>query len=164
MSVTTDPTTVGSEVKAERQEWMRVLASADSVAVEDAWEQWQPKPHTQNIRGPEVGLVMIRARTDSAGPRFNLGEATVTRATVRLHGEPMSEDTVGTAYVLGTDLAHSQAAAQFDALLADPVHHDRVIAEVIEPLQEAQTERDQVRRARERSTQVDFFTVAREHE
>lgn len=164
MSVTTGPVGMDDGVRADRQEWMRTLASADPADVDQAWAHWEPKPHTQNIRGPEVGLVMIRARTDSAGPRFNLGEATVTRATVRLYGGPMSADTVGTAYILGTDTAHSQAAAQFDALLADPAHHDRVIAEVIEPLRASLAEQDRGRRAQERSTQVDFFTVAREHE
>ena len=76
----------------------------------------------------------------------------------------MSTDAVGTSYILGTATAHSQAAAQFDALLADPAHHHRVVAEVIEPLRATLAERDSRRRASERSTQVDFFTVAREHE
>ena len=73
----------------------------------------------QAIRGPEAGLVMVRARIDGGGARFNLGEATVTRATVRLHGEPLAATAVGTSYVLGTDLGHARLAAVFDGLLSD---------------------------------------------
>jgi alpha-D-ribose 1-methylphosphonate 5-triphosphate synthase subunit PhnG len=107
---------------------------------------------------------MVRARTDGGGARFNLGEATVARATVRLHGEPLAAATVGTSYVLGTDLQHARLAAIFDGLLSDAGQRGRVLAEVVAPLEREQAERDGLRRAEARSTLVDFFTVAREHE
>jgi alpha-D-ribose 1-methylphosphonate 5-triphosphate synthase subunit PhnG len=143
---------------------MRTLATAGPDTLEMAWECWEPKPAVQAIRGPEAGLVMVRGRIGGTGARFNLGEATVTRATVRLHGELLATDTVGTSYVLGTDLEHARLAAIFDALLADPELRERVLAEVITPLEQAQAERDRLRHAEARSTLVDFFTVAREHE
>jgi len=149
---------------AARQRWMRALAMADPVALDVAWQGWTPKPDVQPIRGPEAGLVMVRARTDGGGARFNLGEATVVRATVRLHGPPLAADSVGTSYVLGTDLEHARLAAIFDGLLADAGQRERVLAEVITPLEQAQAERDRLRRAEARSTLVDFFTVSREHE
>lgn len=147
-----------------RQGWMRTLAMAGRDALEAAWTEWTPQPAVELIRGPEAGLVMVRGRIDAGGARFNLGEATVTRATVRLHGEPLSGDVVGSAYVLGTDLEHARLAAIFDGLLADAGQHERVMAEVVAPLELVQSERDADRRADARSTQVDFFTVAREHE
>jgi alpha-D-ribose 1-methylphosphonate 5-triphosphate synthase subunit PhnG len=150
--------------EAVRQRWMRTLATAGPDTLEMAWECWEPKPAVQAIRGPEAGLVMVRGRIGGTGARFNLGEATVTRATVRLHGELLATDTVGTSYVLGTDLEHARLAAIFDALLADPELRERVLAEVITPLEQAQAERDRLRHAEARSTLVDFFTVAREHE
>ena len=143
---------------------MRALAMADPAALDVAWQGWTPKPDVQPIRGPEAGLVMVRARTDGGGARFNLGEATVVRATVRLHGPALAADSVGTSYVLGTDLEHARLAAIFDGLLADAGQRERVLAEVITPLEQAQAERDRLRRAEARSTLVDFFTVSREHE
>jgi len=152
------------EQAAARQRWMRTLATAHPAALENAWQGWAPKPAVQAVRGPEAGLVMVRARIDGGGARFNLGEATVTRATVRLHGEPLTADTVGAAYVLGTDLDHARLAAVFDGLLADAGLRQRVLAEVIAPLERTQAERDEARQAEARSTLVDFFSVAREHE
>jgi alpha-D-ribose 1-methylphosphonate 5-triphosphate synthase subunit PhnG len=158
------PTKAPGDDVAARQRWMRTLATADPNALDAAWQGWEPKPAVQPIRGPEAGLVMVRARSDGGGPRFNLGEATVTRATVRLHGEPLDADAVGTCYVLGTNLEHARLAAIFDGLLTDAGQRERVLAEVIAPLEQAQAERDRIRGAEARSTLVDFFSVAREHE
>lgn len=164
MTSQTLPTeTPGADIAA-RQRWMRTLALADQDALDAAWRGWEPKPAVQAIRGPEAGLVMVRARTDGGGARFNLGEATVSRATVRLHGEPLAAPAVGTSYVLGTDLEHARLAAIFDGLLSDAGQRERVLAEVLAPLERAQAERDGIRHAEARSTLVDFFTVAREHE
>lgn len=164
MTSQTLPTKASEGDIATRQRWMRTLAMADPDALAAAWQGWEPKPAIQPIRGPEAGLVMVRARMDGGGARFNLGEATVTRATMRLHGEPLAADAVGTSYVLGTDLEHARLAAIFDGLLTDAGQRERVLAEVIEPLERAQAERDGVRLAEARSTIVDFFTVSREHE
>lgn len=149
---------------ARRQRWMRTLAAADPGALAAAWQDWQPKPEVRAIRGPEAGLVMVRGRVGGDGERFNVGEATVARATVALHGGPLAADAVGTCYLLGTDLEHAWVAAVFDGLLADAGLRGRVLAEVIAPLELAQAERDRMRQAEAASTVVDFFSVAREHE
>jgi alpha-D-ribose 1-methylphosphonate 5-triphosphate synthase subunit PhnG len=148
----------------QRRRWMHALALAATDDLAAAWESWTPKPEVEAIRGPEAGLVMVRSRVDAGGKKFNLGEATVVRATVRLHGEPLDADVLGTSYVLGTDLEHARLAAVFDGLLADAALRERVLAEVIAPLELAQAERDAARRADARATLVDFFTVSREHE
>lgn len=164
MTSQTLPTELPGGDVAARRRWMRTLAMADPDALAAAWEGWAPKPAIQAIRGPEAGLVMVRARIDGGGARFNVGEATVTRATVRLHGEPLAADAVGTSYVLGTDLEHARLAAVFDGLLSDAGQRERVLAAVITPLEQAQASRDGLRLAEARSTTVDFFTVSREHE
>jgi alpha-D-ribose 1-methylphosphonate 5-triphosphate synthase subunit PhnG len=147
---------------------MRTLARASHDELDAAWRGWEPKPAVQAIRGPEAGLVMVRARIDGGGARFNLGEATVTRATVRLRGEAQATvtgtGTVGTSYLLGTDLERAWLAAVFDGLLGDAGYRERVLTEVIEPLARGQAERDRARDAEARSTLVDFFSIAREHE
>jgi alpha-D-ribose 1-methylphosphonate 5-triphosphate synthase subunit PhnG len=158
------PTETPDEEVAVRQRWMRTLAMASPAALDAAWREWIPKPAVQAVRGPEAGLVMVRARIDGGGARFNLGEATVTRAAVRLHGEPLAADAVGTSYLLGIDLEHARLAAIFDGLLTDPGQRDRVLTEVIAPLEQTQAEHDDLRHAEARSTLVDFFSVAREHE
>lgn len=146
-----------------RRTWMRTLALAPTEALQAAWERWEPKPAVHAVRGPEVGLVMVRGRVGSRGDRFNLGEATVARATVRLHGGTAAGDVLGSSYVLGTDLEHARLAAVFDGLLADDAVRDRVLAEVVAPLDDVRSRRDAVRGQEARSTQVDFFTVSREH-
>lgn len=148
----------------DRQRWMRILALAETEVLDAAWRHWEPKPEVQPVRGPESGLVMVRGRADATGAKFNLGEATVARATVRLHGAPLAADVVGSSYILGTDLDHALLAAIFDGLLLDDALSDRVVAEVVRPLAQALGEADAADHAEARSTVVDFFTVAREHE
>ena len=41
-------------------------------------------PAHESLREPENGLVMVRGRIGGDGAPFNLGEATVSRAAVRL--------------------------------------------------------------------------------
>nr|WP_269812739.1 phosphonate C-P lyase system protein PhnG [Aurantimonas marina] len=61
------------------------------------------------LRAPEAGLVMRRGRIGGGAP-FNLGEACVARASVRL-----ASGEVGHAMVLGRDTDHARLAAFFDA-------------------------------------------------
>ena len=63
---------------------MALLAGAEAERVAAAWSAFPDKPEFRILRGPETGLVMVRGRTGGGGDAFNLGEATVTRATVRL--------------------------------------------------------------------------------
>ena len=63
------------------------------------------------MRGPETGLVTLRGRIGGGGAPFNFGEATVTRATVRLPG-----GAIGHAYALGRDKAKARLCAIADAL------------------------------------------------
>lgn len=146
-----------------RQGWMRVLALATPQQLADAWASWEPKPEIDAVRGPEAGLVMVRARAGAGGDKFNLGEATVVRATLRLHGAPLTAERVGSSYVLGTNREHAWHAAVFDGLLADETQRDRVLTDVIGPLRSRQLREAEARQAEARSTKVDFFTVAREH-
>ena len=55
-------------------------------------------PAHEDLREPENGLVMLRGRIGGDGAPFNLGEATVSRAAVRL-----ATGEVGFGYVLGRD-------------------------------------------------------------
>ncbi|MFE3279969.1 phosphonate C-P lyase system protein PhnG [Nocardia sp. NPDC059239] len=146
----------------DRRRAARVLAGSCAAELAALWDQWPTRPSVKFVRGPEAGLVMVQGRVGGNGDRFNLGEATVSRATVAVRPEGAPE-AVGTSYVLGSHPEHAGLAAIFDALLLTG-ERDRVLDTVIEPLRRAQAEREAVRRSQARSTAVDFFTVAREHE
>lgn len=147
----------------ERRRAARVLAGALHTDLAELWAAWDERPEVAYLRGPEAGLVMVQGRIGGTGDRFNLGEATVTRATVVLRGAGVDEVS-GTSYILGSHPEHAGLAAVFDALLSAPAQRERVLADVIEPLERRRTECDAAAQADARSTVVDFFTVAREHE
>ena len=84
------------------------------------------------MRGPETGLVMLRGRIGGGGAPFNFGEATVTRATVRLPG-----GAIGHSYALGRDKEKARLAAIADALWQDPAERADVEAKVLAPLRAA---------------------------
>lgn len=137
-----------------RQEAMGVLSHATSGRLGELWGAWADKPGFHRVRGPETGLVMVRARAGGGGNPFNLGEATVTRATVRLEtGE------VGHAYCLGRDGNKAVQAALFDALWQrDPTP---VETQVLAPLRAEAAGADKHRRDETAATRVDFFTMVR---
>lgn len=145
----------------ERQRTARILAGATQARLAELWRTWPDRPEVEYLRGPEAGLVMVQGRTGGTGDRFNLGEATVTRATVAVRSA--SDEALGTAYILGSHPEHAALAAVFDGML-DSAARDRVLTEVIEPLESEQREQDQQARRDARSTVVDFFTVAREND
>ena len=137
-----------------RKAVLDTLAAAPAKALAELWDRWAEKPGHARVRGPEVGLVMIRGRAGGGGAPFNLGEATVSRASVRIvTGE------VGHGYSLGRDMAKAEVIAIIDALWQrDPA---RVEAEIIEPLQALAAAADQKRRDESAATKVDFFTMVR---
>jgi len=106
------------------------------------------------LRGPESGLVMLRGRTGDGGAPFNLGEATVTRCTVRT-----GTGHIGHAYVMGRDGRQAELAAVVDGLLQDPSVCETVLSAVIEPLAEAQAQRRKSVTAKAAATRVQFFSM-----
>lgn len=146
-----------TEISAEqraRKRALDVLASAPSKALAERWDAFGDKPDHQRLRGPETGLVMVRGRAGGGGAPFNLGEATVSRASVRIvTGE------VGHGYCLGRDLDKAEAIAVIDALRQRDA--TRIDAEIIAPLEALGTERDELRADEAAATRVDFFTMVR---
>lgn len=130
------------------------LAKADPSALADLWARLGITPSYRLVRGPETGLVMIRGRAGGGGAPFNLGEASVTRATIRLEtGE------VGHAYALGRDGEKAVRSALLDALWQrEP---DRIEAEVLLPLRRQAAEAATRLREETAATRVNFFTMVR---
>ena len=137
-----------------RQDALGVLAHADSGILNAAWATWQNRPEVQTIRGPETGLIMIRGRIGGGGAPFNMGEATVSRASVRIDsGE------VGHGYCLGRDTEKARLIAVIDALFQrEP---DNIEFAILRPLRDAAHAAEQKKREETAATKVEFFTMVR---
>ncbi|MBV9655067.1 MAG: phosphonate C-P lyase system protein PhnG [Acetobacteraceae bacterium] len=134
---------------------MAVCAEATRPELEAALRCVNYPGTVTDLRRPETGLVMTRGRIGGDGAPFNLGEATVTRATVRL-----ADDATGFAYLLGRDLERARAAATLDALwqLAD---WREAVERALVPVGE-RLEAERALSARQTAaTRVDFFTLVR---
>lgn len=154
MTERTTPSDPTSDIAA-RQRWMAVLARASAAEIAARLDQAPALPPHVRLRGPETGLVMVRGRQGGDGAPFNLGEMTVTRCTVRLHGGPP-----GHATVAGRDLRQAELAAALDAALQDPAARPALLATVIEPLAAAQAARAATDQRKAAATRVQFFTMA----
>ncbi len=130
---------------------MAVLARAAADALRPHCARLPP--HTR-LRGPEIGLVMLRGRMGGDGAPFNLTEATATRCTVDMAGR------MGHATVLGRDMEQAELAAMLDAALQDPALRPALLAAVIAPLAAEQAARRARDARRAEATRVQFFTMA----
>lgn len=141
---------------AARQRWMAVLARASVARLEAGLGAVASVPPYDLLRRPETGMVMVRGRTAGTGPRFNLGEMTVTRCVVRL-----ADGTMGHGYVAGRDRRRAELAALFDALLQRPETHAHVVEAVIEPAAADRAAAERTGREKAAATKVRFFTMVR---
>lgn len=153
----TDPKAEGAAKATQslRQRWLRVLAGAQDEELEQQASR-HVLPAFEWLRPPEVGMVMLRARAGGTGLAFNLGEATVTRCTLR------AGDTVGTGHVLGRDPRRAELVARLDAALQDPERHGVLMRTVVEPLEAAKRARRDARSQAAAQTKVEFMTLVRE--
>ena len=124
--------------------------------MEETWEQLEPKPTFARLRQPETGLVMVRGRIGGGGSPFNLGEATVSRATIQL-----TEGTVGHGYRLGTDKVAAEWSAVFAALWQLPAMQDVVERALLLPAEAQRAEEAAQLACETAATRVDFFTMVR---
>ena len=139
-----------------RKTRMSVLADADSSELKRLWDALGVDPVCTFVRGPETGLVALRGRIGGGGSPFNFGEATATRATVRLEN-----GAIGHSVMLGRDRKKVRLAAIIDALAQDPEFAGRIDAELIGPLQAGIKADDERRKAETAATRVNFFTMVR---
>lgn len=136
----------------DRKTWMAVLAKAPPARLAHLMPNL---PAHTILRQPEIGAVMVRGRVGATGAAFNLGEMTVTRASVRL-----ATGEVGHAWVQGRDKGHALRAAAVDALMQGDLAADLAVR-VLQPLASDAQARRAVRTAKAAGTKVDFFTMVR---
>ena len=113
-------------------------------------------PVHEDLRQPENGLVMVRGRVGGDGAPFNLGEATVSRAAVRL-----STGEVGFGYTLGRDREKAKLIALCDAMVQSDEFADVIETQVVAPLRTAMLEKRNRKVAEAAATRVDFYTLVR---
>ena len=145
----------GSEA-AERKRVLDLLARAPLDDLARVWAMLADQPAVTMLRGPETGLVMVRGRIGGGGSPFNLGEATVSRATVRL-----DNGRVGHGHALGANLKRARLAAVFDALWQDEAHRELVETQLLLPIAARIAEEKRKKSEEVAATRVDFFTMVR---
>jgi alpha-D-ribose 1-methylphosphonate 5-triphosphate synthase subunit PhnG len=139
-----------------RQEIMAVLASSSAEEIDRHVRAIEPIPAHEEVRAAASGLVMLRGRIGGDGAPFNFGEATVTRAAVRL-----TTQEVGYGYVLGRDRAKARLVALCDALIQHDGYRDRVECNVVAPIRERLCAERRLKAEQVAATKVDFFTLVR---
>ncbi len=135
---------------ARRKAAMAVLAHAAAAEIRACLEG-VALPAYEKLREAESGLVMVRGRVGGDGAPFNLGEATVSRAAVRL----------ATGEVGFRDSEKALMIALCDALVQSSELAEVVEDRVIAPLRAALTADRQQKAARTVATKVDFYTMVR---
>lgn len=146
--------TDGNDV-LRRKAAMAVLAQAPVAEIAARLAALALPPH-EDMREAENGLVMVRGRIGGDGAPFNLGEATVSRAAVRL-----ASGEVGFGYTLGRDRQRARMIALCDALVQSPQFAEAVEAAVIAPLRAAISAARRQKAAQAAATKVDFYTMVR---
>lgn len=129
---------------------MAVLARATRGQLAALWEGHGAGRLPLVLLGPETGLVRLTTQAGQSGPRFQFGEATVSRCLVELDGAR------GYAAHLGSDLDKARLAACLD-LIAQAGDADVHLA--IAALAQEQTDRDATRHKTAQATKVRFYTT-----
>ncbi|MEX3022432.1 phosphonate C-P lyase system protein PhnG [Kluyvera sp. STS39-E] len=141
---------------ALRQHWISVLSHSDPASLAAKMVALNIDAEYDVIRPAETGLVQIQGRMGGTGERFFAGDATLTRAAVRLRC-----GTLGYSWVLGRDKPHAERCALLDALLQQPAHYQTLLETLITPLEADRTTRLAARQAEINTSRVDFFTLVR---
>ena len=146
---------VRNSKEAQRKAAMTVLAHSGAVEIAGRLADITVPAH-ENLREPENGLVMVRGRIGGDGAPFNLGEATVSRAAVRL-----ATGEVGFGYTLGRDSEKAQMIALCDAMVQSAELSGEVEAKVIAPLRAGMIAERNRKAEETAATRVDFYTMVR---
>ena len=139
-----------------RRAAMALLAQAHTPEIEQGLAAVAAPLRYVELRPVATGLVMVRGRVGGDGAAFNLGEATVTRAAVR-----METGEVGFSYLLGRDHDKARLAAVCDALWQSERCRDAIERHVLAPIRGRLARERTDKREQAAATRVDFFTLVR---
>lgn len=139
-----------------RRAAMRALVEAEEGELGRLVGELGALPEHDDLRPPETGLVMVRGRIGGDGAPFNFGEATVSRAAVRL-----ASGELGFGYVLGRNPGKARLVALCDALWQCRRYRSAVEDGILAPLRARIEARRQLADRHTAATRVDFFTLVR---
>ena len=139
----------------KRKSWMSVLATSDKNNILSFWEKTKIKVNYQWLRAPEIGSIMAQGRMGVTGNRFNIGEVTITRCSLKLDC-----GTIGHSYVQGRSKKKAEISALCDALMQTKLA-EKINKKIIKPLEKIKIDKKNKILSKAEATKVDFFTLVR---
>jgi alpha-D-ribose 1-methylphosphonate 5-triphosphate synthase subunit PhnG len=141
---------------ASRAALMRVCALASEAELVDGLAALGALGDVETLRAAETGLVMLRGRMGGVGDPFNVGEAPVTRASVRL-----ATGEIGHGYVLGRLPNKARLAALVDAAGQRGEFRERLEHSLVASVMARVAASEAQALAEREATRVNFFTLVR---
>ena len=107
------------------------------------------------LRTPEIGSIMAQGRMGVTGDKFNIGEVTITRCSLKLNC-----GTIGHSYVQGRSKKKAEISALCDALMQTEMSNE-INKSIIIPLEKIKKNNKDKILSKAEATKVDFFTLVR---
>ena len=139
----------------KRKFWMSLLATSIQSDLLNLWEQKKIKVNYVWLRTPEIGSIMAQGRMGVTGDKFNIGEVTITRCSLKLNC-----GTIGHSYVQGRSKKKAEISALCDALMQTKMSKE-INKNIIIPLEKIKKDNKDKILSKAEATKVDFFTLVR---
>jgi alpha-D-ribose 1-methylphosphonate 5-triphosphate synthase subunit PhnG len=139
----------------KRKSWMSLLATSSQSDLLNLWEQKKIKVNYVWLRTPEIGSIMAQGRMGVTGDKFNIGEVTITRCSLKLNC-----GTIGHSYVQGRSKKKAEISALCDALMQTKMSKE-INKNIIIPLEKIKKNNKDKILSKAEATKVDFFTLVR---
>ena len=139
----------------KRKFWMSLLATSNKSDLLNLWEQKKIKVNYVWLRTPEIGSIMAQGRMGVTGDKFNIGEVTITRCSLKLNC-----GTIGHSYVQGRSKKKAEISALCDALMQTKMSKE-INKNIIIPLEKIKKDNKDKILSKAEATKVDFFTLVR---
>jgi alpha-D-ribose 1-methylphosphonate 5-triphosphate synthase subunit PhnG len=134
---------------------MSLLATSNQSDLLNLWEQKKIKVNYVWLRTPEIGSIMAQGRMGVTGDKFNIGEVTITRCSLKLNC-----GTIGHSYVQGRSKKKAEISALCDALMQTKMSKE-INKNIIIPLEKIKKDNKDKILSKAEATKVDFFTLVR---
>jgi len=139
----------------KRKSWMSLLATSNQSDLLNLWEQKKIRVNYIWLRTPEIGSIMAQGRMGVTGDKFNIGEVTITRCSLKLNC-----GTIGHSYVQGRSKKKAEISALCDALMQTKMSKE-INKNIIIPLGKIKKDNKDKILSKAEATKVDFFTLVR---
>ena len=139
----------------KRKFWMSLLATSNQSDLLNLWEQKKIRVNYIWLRTPEIGSIMAQGRMGVTGDKFNIGEVTITRCSLKLNC-----GTIGHSYVQGRSKKKAEISALCDALMQTKMSKE-INKNIIIPLEKIKKDNKDKILSKAEATKVDFFTLVR---